>query len=264
MKVTGLIDHIVFGPVESRRYGRSLGVNPLPRDLKLCNFNCPYCECGWTDVAESRSPVPSFFPSVSEIEGALRAVLEGVRQSGRPIDNITVCGNGEPTMHPEFPLLVERLVKLREELAENAGLNILANSTNLHRPQIVAALSRLDEQIMKLDAGTQDLFRKMAMPLTPVTAVASLTVDEICEGIRKLPRVVIQSMFVEGRLCNTREEEVSAWLSRIRHIQPLHVQVYSLDRAPADCRLRRVSGNTLHKIANRVEKEAGVRGEVFV
>ena len=70
-------------------------------------------------------------------------------------------------------------------------------------------------------------------------------------------------MFVEGRLCNTDAADVSAWLARVRELEPLRVQVYSLDRAPADSGLRRVSRETLAAIARRVEQEAGLAVEVF-
>ena len=258
MKVKGLIDHVIFGPVDSRRYGRSLGINPLPPDVKLCNFNCPYCECGWTDVKASRKAEKSLFPPVDLIEEALRGVLEEVRRNGPPIDNITVAGNGEPTMHPEFPKLVDRLLAVREELQPEAGLIILANSTNLDRPEIVEALSRLDEQVMKLDAGTNETFRKIALPMRP------MTLEEICKALVQLPRVVIQAMFVEGRICNTGEAEIAAWLERLRQIQPNRVQVYSIDRKAADTRLQRVSPEMLQHIARRVEQETGIPAEVFI
>jgi wyosine [tRNA(Phe)-imidazoG37] synthetase (radical SAM superfamily) len=253
MKVHGVMVEIIFGPVNSRRYGRSLGVNPLPASLKICNFNCPYCECGWTDVAESRSLDPALFPTVEMIESSLRAVLK----TGIPIDNITVCGNGEPTLHPEFPRLTERLVAVRQELAPEAGMVILANSTNLDRPDIVEALAKFDEPIMKLDAGTEDFFKKINLPLSP------MSLDELCAALKCLPNIVIQSMFVQGRLCNTSEEELIPWLERLADIKPRLVQVYSLDRFPPDRKLERVSAAELEAIAQRVEK-LGISVKVFV
>ena len=253
MKVHGVIDQAIFGPVISRRYGRSLGVNPLPANLKICNFNCPYCECGWTDVAESRQLDPAQFPTVEGIEAGLRKVLA----SGVPVDNITVCGNGEPTLHPEFTKLAKRLVAVRSELAPGAGLVILANSTNLDRPEIIEALAQFDEPIMKLDAGTEELFKKINLPLSP------MKIDNICDVLKRLPNIVIQSMFVQGRICNTSEEELAPWLQRLGEIKPRLVQVYSLDRVPPDSKLERVSAEELDAIAQRIE-QLGIPAKVFV
>ncbi|MBN1516291.1 radical SAM protein [Candidatus Sumerlaeota bacterium] len=256
MKVDGLISRIIFGPVDSRRYGRSLGVNPLPAGVKLCSFNCPYCECGWTDVPASREARAELFPTAAEITTALRTVLEQAAAEKLPIDTITFAGNGEPTLHPEFPALIDAALAARNELAPSAGLVALSNSTTLHRPEIVAALSKLDRQVMKLDAGTQECFRRIAMPIEP------MSLDSIEANIQKLSRVVLQCMFVQGRVDNTGDEEVAAWLERVKRIQPLSVQIYSLDRKAADYRLEPVPRETLERIAERV-RQAGLMAEVF-
>ena len=103
-------DDIVFGPIFSRRLGSSLGVNVLPSKGKLCNFDCIYCECGWNKdgIAERR------FPLLSDLEAALEDKMSKASSEGVPVDSITFSGNGEPTMHPDFPQIIEVTLRCRD------------------------------------------------------------------------------------------------------------------------------------------------------
>ncbi|MDR2848033.1 MAG: radical SAM protein, partial [Bacteroidales bacterium] len=94
---TFLFDRIVFGPIHSRRLGVSLGVNLLPVENKYCNFNCIYCECGWTSRNNAHS-----LPSRENVRQALETKLDEMSKAGTQPDSITFAGNGEPTIHPEF------------------------------------------------------------------------------------------------------------------------------------------------------------------
>ncbi|HLN55725.1 MAG TPA: hypothetical protein VK207_07020, partial [Bacteroidales bacterium] len=90
---TFLFDEIIFGPVKSRRLGVSLGINLLPTKRKVCNFNCVYCECGWTgEIVNNTSSIPSR----EDVRNALEAKLLDMRKKGNAPDVITYAGNGEP------------------------------------------------------------------------------------------------------------------------------------------------------------------------
>ena len=103
-------DEIVFGPIASRRLGSSLGVNILPSKGKLCNFDCIYCECGWNkDGAQDRT-----LPSLADIISALEEAFPKLKENGAKIDSITFSGNGEPTIHPDFPQVVDEVIRLRD------------------------------------------------------------------------------------------------------------------------------------------------------
>jgi len=97
---TFLFDKIVFGPVRSRRLGVSLGINLLPADSKICNYDCIYCECGWTDHDKSKN---SRLPSRSDVRNELTFRLNEMALNQELPDVITFAGNGEPTMHPQIP-----------------------------------------------------------------------------------------------------------------------------------------------------------------
>ena len=109
-------DDIVFGPIFRRRLGSSLGVNVLPTVGKLCNFDCVYCECGWNKDGKSDGR----FPRLAEVEAALEEKMSKAAADGVPVDSITFSGNGEPTMNPDFPEIVDATLRLRDRYYPDA------------------------------------------------------------------------------------------------------------------------------------------------
>ena len=103
-------DDIVFGPIFSRRLGSSLGVNILPSKGKLCNFDCIYCECGWNKDGIS----DKVFPRLAQVDAALEEKMSKAAAEGIPVDSITFSGNGEPTMNPDFPQIIDATLRLRD------------------------------------------------------------------------------------------------------------------------------------------------------
>ncbi len=257
-KVRGRIPELIFGPVESRRYGRSLGVNLLPVDRKICDFNCPYCECGWTEVAASRAPVdPGIFSPAAAILANLEEDLVARNAAGEPLDAITFAGNGEPTLHPEFAAVARGTSALRDRLFPRARLVLLSASTNLHLPSVREGIESFDVKVMKLDAGTEGMFRRINMP------VGVVELRSIVEELKSLRGIVLQAMFVRGRVDNTTEEEIGAWIQLVDEVRPGSVEIYSLDRRPPDERLERVPIESLRAIAERVTRETGIPAEAF-
>ena len=118
-------DDIVFGPIFSRRLGSSLGVNILPSKGKLCNFDCIYCECGWN--ADGRGD--SSFPAFEAVKAALEAKIAELSREGVKVDSITFSGNGEPTLHPEFPAIADVVIELRDKFFPQAKVSVLSNAT---------------------------------------------------------------------------------------------------------------------------------------
>jgi wyosine [tRNA(Phe)-imidazoG37] synthetase (radical SAM superfamily) len=212
---------IVYGPVSSRRLGRSLGVNLLPENRKTCTFNCPYCQYGWTthEGAGDRLAWPDPVVVARGVETALR---------GDPaIDCVTLAGNG----------------LVRNRLAPGVRIAVLSNSSTLDQPRVVAALHRVDDRYMKLDAGDDETLRR-------VNGVR-LRMDTIIQGLQRLDRIVLQSMFVRssGRLDNTTTAAIQSWLDAVVRIRPSAVHIYTLHRGPASRRLRAVPRSDLDSIA---------------
>ena len=115
-------EEIVFGPIHSRRLGSSLGINVLPEKGKLCNFDCIYCECGWNRDGRGDTRLPSS----SDLHNALEAKLSTCARDGIGIDSITFSGDGEPTLNPDFPEMVDITLELRDRYFPAARVSVLS------------------------------------------------------------------------------------------------------------------------------------------
>ena len=239
-----LQDGIVYGPVRSRRLGASLGVNILPDARKVCNFNCPYCQYGWTPLdAQGSALTEASWPPAGEVA---RAVEDALAQGG-VVDRITLAGNGEPTLHPDFATIVERLREVRDRRAPSARLAILSNASTVSDPAIAAALVRHDERYMKLDAGDDATLLALNGSRVPI--------GRIVEGLARLKGVTLQSMFTRdtrGKIDNTTAAALHHWLAAVQRVGPSAVHVYTIDRSPAWKHLDAVPRAELEQIADRV------------
>jgi wyosine [tRNA(Phe)-imidazoG37] synthetase (radical SAM superfamily) len=245
----GTVHPLVYGPVDSRRYGRSLGVNLLPPDVKHCNFDCGYCQLGRTHLDTMRAtPLPSR-EQVREAVGDRMCELAG---GGEALARITLSGNGEPTLHPEFPEIVDDVLALRDRWFPGVPVGVLSNASTAHAAATRAALLRLDDCVMKLDAGREETLRAVDVPLF------GFDLERIVSALQTLPRVTVQALFHRGPVDNTSDEEVSAWIGLLRRVRPAEVQIYTLDRDPADPRLLPCPGGRLEEIARLAEEATGV------
>jgi wyosine [tRNA(Phe)-imidazoG37] synthetase (radical SAM superfamily) len=249
---------IIYGPVPSRRLGRSLGINLLPSNYKLCSFNCIYCQYGWTKRPTlSPSQQLKDLPQPDDVAMALDTALQRLSRDGQRVDSVTICGNGEPTLYPQITTVIEIAKKLRDLYQPHARLAILSNSSTVGRETIRKALELLDLKIMKFDAGSEEMFRQLNHPVAPIY------MGEIVAGLKVLQNIFLQSLFVQGRVTNADPDSVGQWIGKIREIHPLGVQLYTLDRVPADHRIERVSRTTLQWIADQARWRAGVPAEIY-
>ncbi len=179
-----------------------------------------------------------------------------IRQ-GSKVDSITFSGNGEPTLHPDLAAIIERTKALQKTYFPQAKLAILSNSSTVSRKEVRDTLEMLDLRIMKLDAGREDILTQLNRPTPP------LYLGEIVGGLKKLREVILQSLFVQGRVTNADPNSVRDWVEKVKEIQPILVQVYTLDRVPAEKRLWKVNLPTLQWIARQTYWRAGVKAEVY-
>ncbi len=243
---------IIYGPVRSRRFGASLGINLLPADAKVCSMSCVYCQYEDTQASSA-----VHFPLLEEIERALQEALADFKKSPA-YDWLMICGNGEPTLYPFFDEAVNRILKIRDELAPGLKVGILSNSITCERFEIRQALLKLDGRYMKLDAGKSEFFLK-------VNRVArSSAWTNVIYGLSRLPNIVLQSMFVRGAVDNTSEQEIDDWIEAVRYIQPLRVQVYTVERPPQEDRILPVSSEKLEQIAERLTLKTKIPASVFL
>ncbi|WP_430810781.1 MULTISPECIES: radical SAM protein [unclassified Carboxylicivirga] len=245
-----LFDEIVFGPVKSRRLGISLGVNLLPVNKKICSFDCIYCECGLNgQLGDKRGEMPTR----EAVKAALDKKLKAMGQEGVKPDVITFAGNGEPTLHPEFKAVIDDTIALRNAHCPAARIAVLSNASRLDRPDVVEALNKVDDNILKLDAGIETTIQQLDQPNYPFSL--EKTLDQLCafKG-----RLIIQTMFVLGEvdgqiIDNTGDADIQAWLSVLKRIQPRKVMIYTIERDTPHQGLRKVAIEQLKAIAARVE-----------
>jgi len=250
-----LHSEIIYGPVRSRRLGRSLGLNILPTSYKLCSFDCVYCQYGRTSICTLDSAHRlDDLPTQDDFGKALESALHEHKE----IDNITFSGNGEPTLHPQFAEMVDIAKRLKEEYFPKAKLGILSNSSTVSIDKVRQALAKLDFRIMKLDAGGLETFRKINHPCKGVDY------KNMLNSLHSLEKVTLQTMFVDGGIQNTGEREIGEWIERVGQIEPINVQIYSLHRPPANSSLREVPVQKLREIAAEAEQTTGVPVEVIM
>ena len=256
---TFLFDEIIFGPVKSRRLGVSLGINLLPTKRKICNFNCIYCECGWTDDSGKTS---SHLPGRKEVYKALEQKLSSMKEKNQYPDVLTYAGNGEPTLHPQFRGIIDDSIELRNKYFPDARIAVLSNATTISNPSIREALLKVDQNILKFDSACDNTIQKHNQPHRRIN------VSELINDLREFSgKLIVQTLFLRGYyngavIDNTTPEEIKEWLKAIDTIKPLEVMIYTISRdTPEEGRLEKVPLKELQKIAKMVNA-LGIKTQV--
>lgn len=256
-----LFDNIIYGPIHSRRLGVSLGINLLPTQIKLCTFDCIYCECGFNQPVTH--PV---LPTREQVREALEQTLLPYSPSSilnpsssillPPPDVITFSGNGEPTLHPDFAGIIEDTCQLRDKYCPQAKVSVLSNATQLGRKDVVEALRRCDNRILKLDSGIDATMRLIDAPVNK-----QLKVEDIVQKLKVFDAdFTLQTCFLRGQVNgqevdNTTPQEVEAWYKVVRELRPKQIMIYVIDRATPVKTLEKISRTQMEAIAQPLRKE---------
>lgn len=243
---------IIYGPIFSRRLGRSLGINLQPTKMKTCSFDCIYCQYGkttdWT-IAPERESLPTPDAVFKAVEKAL--------QKPRSMDYLTFSGNGEPTIHPDFPEIVLGVRQLLDNCRPNARLALLSNSSTIQHSDIREAIRIIDAPMMKLDAGDQRTFQAINQP------VGGLLLENIIMGLRKIPHLMIQSVLVDGEISNVRGKAYDAWKNVLLDLHPATIHIYSTERPTMRGDVSRVQPERLSQIAEDLRENLGLNAQAF-
>ena len=212
----------VFGPIRSRRLGDSLGINLLPEKGKICNFDCIYCECGWNKDGRNDTRLPK----AAEVREALETKLKQLVADGTPVDSITFSGDGESTINPDFPQIIDDTLALRDKYYPSAKVSVLSNATQVHRPEVFTALRKVDNPIMKIDAPTNELVEKINKP------APGYDVGRVVEALKQFDGdFVLQTMFLKSKDFDSSSPEVlNGWMDIVRLLKPREVMAYTIDR----------------------------------
>lgn len=254
---TFLFEDIIFGPIQSRRLGVSLGINLLPTDAKICNYNCVYCECGFNTSIQEEN-----FPTKEQVKQHLTRVLKSYKQQEKKIDVITFAGNGEPSLHPKFHEIIDFTIALRDEYYPEAKISVLSNALLSTKAKVQEALLKIDNNILKLDSAVTETIAKINQPVQGLDA--QNLIDKLASFNGNL---IVQTLFFRGThkgetMDNTTEEEISAWLAALKKIRPKSVMIYSLDRDTPVKGLEKASKEELDRIAARV-RELGIEADAY-
>lgn len=211
---------IIYGPVNSRRLGKSLGINLMPHKKKYCDFDCLYCHYGRTKYHKLIPDNDDVFPSVDEVLSQVETYLK----SDIGFNYLTFSGNGEPTLHPHFKEIAAECKSLARSLKPYVKVTLLSNSSTCIEKCTIEALEHIDLPIMKLDAGSESLFNSINRP------VSGIKFDKIVEGLARLENITIQTLFLAGDPDNSTATAVEQWYECLVKIKPVDVQIYTLDR----------------------------------
>ena len=215
-------EEVVFGPIHSRRLGSSLGINLLPQNGKICTFDCIYCECGWNKDGRNDTKLPT----AAEVRNALETKLRQCRVDGVPIDSITFSGDGEPTLNPEFPQIIDDTIRLRNQYYPASKITVLSNSTRVHLPEVFAALRKVDNPTMKIDAPTNELVERINHP------APGYDINKVVEALKQFNGdFILQTIFLKSKNFDSSLPEVlNGWMNIVRTLKPREIMVYTIDR----------------------------------
>lgn len=216
-------EETVFGPIFSRRLGSSLGINLLPEKGKICNFDCIYCECGWNRDGRN----DTVLPTAEKVRTDLERMLIKLAHEGTPVDSITFSGDGEPTINPEFPQIIDDTLRLRDQYYLQAKVSVLSNATRVHVPEVFNALRKVDNPIMKIDAPTNELVEKINMP------APGYDVNRVIEALKQFDgNFVLQTCMLRGNgFDSSNPEVIGPMMDIVRLLKPREWMVYTIDRA---------------------------------
>ena len=240
-------EETVFGPIYSRRLGNSLGINLLPEKGKICNFDCIYCECGWNRDGRG----DTVLPTASKVRQDLERMLVRLSEAGTPVDSITFSGDGEPTLNPEFPQIIDDTLRLRNRYYSGAKVSVLSNATRVHLPEVFAALRRVDNPIMKIDAPTNELVSKINQP------APGYDVGRVVEALKQFGGdFVLQTCMLRCDGFDSSSREVVDGLLRIvRTLKPREWMVYTIDRPTPQQGLQKLTVEEMQALVKPIVDE---------
>jgi wyosine [tRNA(Phe)-imidazoG37] synthetase (radical SAM superfamily) len=205
---------IIFGPVSSRRLGRSLGIDLTP--YKTCNMDCIYCECGKkTNLTNSRKNFYNLQEVLSELDTAIK--------DRSPIDYITLSGSGEPSLYKDIKPLISTVKKKYP----NIKFAVLTNTSLITDPEVFDAFLEADIVLPSIDSVLEEGFKKINRPHP------ELNISKILDGLLEFKKVFKGKIWLEIFICpglNDSEKELNALADYAKKLDPDRVQINTLDR----------------------------------
>lgn len=227
---------IIYGITPSRRYGLSLGINLLPIKRKYCNFNCVYCQLGWN---EGESPKEEEYPDLDTLRQEFRKIfIQNIKA-----DVFSFCGNGEPTLHPQFSKVIDLFLDLKNEFQNTTPILCLSNGSQLHKKDVLNSLNKIHEAAIKLDPN----FQKVEIPQK------GHSLESLLNGMKQLKNLSIQACIFDGRIRNNDEASITQWIELLKPLKPKKLDLYTISRETAASGLIPLGLPDLEEIAKKVQ-----------
>jgi wyosine [tRNA(Phe)-imidazoG37] synthetase (radical SAM superfamily) len=234
---------LTFGPVPSRRLGRSLGINNIPP--KVCSYSCTYCQVGrTTSIRMQRRP----FHRPEDLLEAVRFRIESARVAGDAIDYLTFVADGEPTLDVDLGRELELLGRLGFPIA------VITNASLLWRADVRDALSGASWVSLKVDSTRQEIWRRINRPH------GALHLERILEGMLAFAEeftgeLVTETMLLEG--VNTADEDLAALGRFLEQLRPVRVALSTPIRPPAEERVVPASAESIERACAILAERVG-------
>ena len=230
--------NIIFGPVNSRRFGKSLGIDLSP-SKKQCNFDCLYCELAPALTVDKQSET---FQASEIIEHLQASLIEHPNT-----DVITLTANGEPTLYPHL----DELIKGIDAIKKSKETLILTNSATLSSEQTCQSLLKLDQVKLSLDAVSLEVFKKIDRPHTDINL--DKLIDSVIAFSKEFTgKLFIEILFVRG--LNDTKDEIKALNKVLKELQCQRIDLGTIDRPPA-YPIEGLNYNELFEISHQFDAE---------
>ena len=221
----------IFGPINSRRFGSSLGIDLSPA-LKQCNFDCLYCELAPSATTDEQKNVVEVSTIINELKEHLHD----------KIDVITITANGEPTLYPYLDELIDELNKIKN----STQTLILTNSSTLVNEKVFNSLLKLDQVKLSLDAVSNSVFKRIDRPHV------NIEIEQIVQKVIEFSKVYKGKLFIEilfVKDLNDTKEEIQKLNDVLMQLKVTRIDIGTIDRPPA-YPVSGVSYKELHDISH--------------
>lgn len=244
-----LFKNYIYGPVNSRRFGMSLGINLISPSSKICSFNCIYCECGFN----SEKYIKDFVNKHDVIE-FLEYALKSFKEKSQHLDVITFAGNGEPTLHPDFLEISIKVKEVKNLYYPYTKIVLLTNGTQIFNDDVIKSLENIDIPVFKLDSAIEKTAKFINQFDDKYNYQLYLKKLVSLSG-----KIYIQTMFLRGEynntfIDNTTRDEIDALVQIYRKINPILIYLYSIDRPPPVSTLKKITNEEMSKIAQYISQ----------
>lgn len=239
-------DAVVYGPIQSRRLGWSLGINLFPVEAKVCNYDCVYCQLPQNTSVQKVNLKQNLVLPLTEIESLIEKGIRKRLKDNVYFDSITLSGNGDPSMYPDLLSVAQYLRGFINRLGLDSRLSIFTNAFSYNRPEFIEALRLFDHRLVKLDAADEKSFLQVNKPKGP------FDLNAMAVALAQLEGIAIQTMVITG-LVDNRESILSPLFTElVKKACATEVQLLTIDKNPAYRGISPVSEKNLRTLAKEL------------